>query len=200
MSGEIIAILAVGVALVLSTGRLRKIAIQTVRNERIGILGCLLGGCSGIFMGTAFAQEGGFYVGATAAVRLDVLYEKTVDNTDPLNISSNQGRGYQADDSDTRAVLGVGLLAGYRWFFSPIGTYLSSEINVDAPGGAVRGHLQGVGTSPGRNQLGELWPEDWSFEKGTGYGLTIRLGTSTPILRILPAPSATPSAFSTIGT
>ena len=59
MSGEIIAILAVGVALVLSAGRLRKIAIQTVRNGRIGILGCLFGECSGIFMGTAFAQEGG---------------------------------------------------------------------------------------------------------------------------------------------
>ena len=54
------------------------------------------------------------------------------------------------------------------------------------PGGTVKSHeadgrtwqLQGVGTFPGRNQLGESWPDNWFFERDRSYGFTLKLGGS----------------------
>ena len=43
-------------------------------------------------------------------------------------------------------------------------------------GGTVRGWLDGVGVSPGRDQAGESWPYRWRFEKDRSFGLTLRLG------------------------
>jgi len=48
------------------------------------------------------------------------------------------------------------------------------------PSGAVQGHFDGAGASESRSQLGENWPEDWSFEKNRSYGLTVRLGAGIP--------------------
>jgi len=128
-------------------------------------------------MGTASAQEGGPYLGVTGALeRLEAFYEKTVDNTDPRNASPSRGQVYRADDTGVGATYGVGFLAGYRRPLGAGGTYLSPEADLSLHGGAVNGYLEGAGLSAGRNQLGESWPEDWSFEERRSYGLTIRLG------------------------
>ena len=108
-----------------------------------------------------YAQEGGLYVGVTGLVeRLNGFYEKTVDNTDPRNMSPSRGHVYRADDSAAGTAYGVGFLTGYRFPLGPSGVYLSGEADLTTGGGAVRGRLEGAGFSEGRNQLGEGWPED----------------------------------------
>ena len=52
-------------------------------------------GVFGILADTALAQGSRFYVGVPMmAERLNVFYEKTVDNTDPRNLSPNAREGY----------------------------------------------------------------------------------------------------------
>lgn len=46
----------------------------------------------------------------------------------------------------------------------------------------MSGQLAGQGTSPGLNQLGEVWPEDWSLTKQRSFGVTARLGMEVPVL------------------
>lgn len=134
-------------------------------------------------LGVAPAVGGSFYVGVTAgAERLDVLYDKTVDNTPASNMSVNQGRVFQSDASAAKAAFGVGFLGGYRIPLGPTGVYLSAEGDMAHHAGTVSGVLPGAGASDGRNQLGENWPEDWSFEQDRSYGLTVRLGSGIPIL------------------
>ena len=134
-----------------------------------------------ILTGTALAQESGFYAGVPAAAeRLRVFYEKAVDNTDPRNMSPSEGRVYRADDTAAGAAGGVGFLAGYRVPLGPNGVYLSGEGDVIFPGGAARGRFEGAGASPGRTQLGESWPEDWSFRQNRTYGFTVRFGAGIP--------------------
>ena len=43
---------------------------------------------------------------------------------------------------------------------------------------AVDGQMAGVGDSPGRNLLGESWPDQWTFERKRSYGLTLEIGGS----------------------
>ena len=134
-----------------------------------------------VLTGTALAQNPRFYVGVPAtAERLDVLYEKAVDNTDPRNVSASAGRVFRADDSAAGTAGDVGFLAGYRFPLGPSGIYLSGEADVAFPDGAVRGHSEGAGDSESRRQLGESWPEDWSFERNRSYGFTVRLGAGIP--------------------
>ena len=117
------------------------------------------------------------YVGISGAMeRLELFYEKTVDNTDPRNTSPSRGQVHRADDTAAGATYGVGFLAGYRLPLGAGGTYLSPEVDLSLHGGAVSGYIEGAGLSEGRNQLGESWPEDWSFEERRSYGLTVRLG------------------------
>lgn len=117
-------------------------------------------------MGTASAQEGGPYVGVTGMTeRPEVFYEKTVDNTDPRNTSPSRGQVYRADDTAAGAAYAAGFLAGYRLPLGAGGAYLSPEADLTLHGGAPRGRFEGAGFSAGRDQLGESWPEDWSFEE-----------------------------------
>ncbi len=154
-------------------------AILNWRNGLVFIF--FVTGVFGILADTALAQGSRFYVGVPVmAERLNVFYEKTVDNTDPRNISPNAGRVYRADDSAVGTAGDVGFLAGYRIPLGPSGIYLSGEADVAFPSGAVRGRFEGAGASERRMQLGESWPEDWSFEKDRSYGLTVRLGAGIP--------------------
>ena len=152
--------------------------VQTILNRRIGLVfGIFVPGVFWILTGTALAQGSRFYVGVPVmAERLNVFYEKTVDNTDPRNISPSKGRVYRADDSSAGTAGDVGFLAGYRIPLGPSGVFLSGEGDLTFPSGAVQGHFDGAGASESRSQLGENWPEDWSFEKNRSYGLTVRLG------------------------
>ena len=131
----------------------------------------------------ALAQRGGLYVGlAATGERLDVMYAKSVDNTDPDNMSSNQGKVLRSDASAASLAYSVGFLAGYRLALRPTGVYLSFEGDMARYGGVVQGALPGAGSSEGRDQLGESWPEDWSFERDRSYGATVRIGSGIPIL------------------
>ncbi len=134
-----------------------------------------------VFTGTALAQEQGFYVGVPVMVeRLSVLYDKAVDNTDPRNVSPSRGQVYRSESSAAGATAGAGFLAGYRVPFGASGVYLSGEFDLVAHGGAVRGRLEGAGFSPERVQLGENWPEDWTFRQERSYGFTVRVGGGIP--------------------
>ncbi len=135
---------------------------------------------------TAFAQQGRFYVGVTVPVeRLDTSYEKTVDNTDPRNQVPEPRRGqvFHDKDADDTFAYGIGFLAGYRIPLTGDGYYVSGEVDLAFHGGQVKGQLRGVGTSAGRNQPGESWPDRWSFEKDRSYGFTLKLGGSPGVLR-----------------
>ena len=136
--------------------------------------------------GTAFAEDRRFYVGVTVPVeRLDTSYKKTVDNTHPSNRVPEPRRGmvFHDGDSDDTFAYGIGLLAGYRLPLTESGFYLSGEVDLAFHGGKAKGQLRGVGTSAGRNQPGESWPDRWSFEKDRSYGFTLKLGGSPGVLR-----------------
>lgn len=129
----------------------------------------------------ALAQNRGFYVGVTAPLDyLDVTFEKTVDNTDPNTLvpAPRAGQIFQDQDSSKSLTYGVGFVAGYHLPFPGTGFFVSAEFDVELPRGTVDGRLLGAGSSPGRNQLGESWPEEWSFEKKRSYGVTFKLGGS----------------------
>ena len=129
----------------------------------------------------AFAADRGFYVGVTAPLDyLDVSFEKTVDNTDPNTLvpAERAGQVFQDQDSSKSLTYGVGIVAGYHLPFPGTGFFVSAEFDIELPRGTVDGQLPGIGTSPGRDQLGESWPDQWSFEKKRSYGVTLKLGGS----------------------
>lgn len=129
----------------------------------------------------ALAQDRGFYVGVTAPMEyLDVTFEKTVDNTDPNTAvpAPRAGQLFQDQDSSKSLTYGFGFVAGYHLSFPGTGFFASVEFDVELPRGTVDGRLLGAGSSPGRNQLGESWPEDWSFERKRSYGVAFKLGGS----------------------
>lgn len=129
----------------------------------------------------SIAADRGFYVGVTAPMEyLDVTFEKTVDNTDPNTLvpASWAGQILQDQDSSKSLTYGVGFVAGYHLPFPGTGFFVSAEFDVELPRGTVDGQLPGIGSSPGRNQLGESWPDQWSFEKKRSYGVTFKFGGS----------------------
>jgi opacity protein-like surface antigen len=140
--------------------------------------------------GTTPASGGDFYVGAAAAAdRLNVLYEKIVDNTDPQNFSLSQGQQLRDEASAAKFTYSYGFLAGYKLPLSVTGVYLALEGDMMRHGGIAVGRLAGTGTAAERNQLGQVWAEDWTFEKDTSYGLTGRLGAGLPLIGTWFGPS-----------
>lgn len=156
-------------------------AFRTGDKRGSGPLGLCVLVALAVFTGTARAQKQSFYVGLPVTVeRLNVLYDKAVDNTDPRNISPSRGQVYRADSSAAGATGGAGFLAGYRVPFGASGVHLSGEFDLAVHGGAVQGRLEGAGFSAERLQLGENWPEDWMFRKERSYGFTVRVGGGVP--------------------
>ena len=133
--------------------------------------------------GAALAQEGdegGLYLGvATSAAFYDVDYSKAVDSRDPGNQSANAGRILSAESSADATTWDAGVLVGYRLGGS---AFLDIEADLVTHRGEATGRMAGAGASPNRNQLGEVWPEDWSLAKERSYGLTLRLGAAVPAL------------------
>lgn len=122
----------------------------------------------------------GFRFGIAVPVeRTGVTYEKAVDNTDPETLvpAPRRLQVFEDEGSASGSLAGLALLAGYRW---PLGggTFLSAEADFAFHRGTLEAQLEGSGTSPSGRQLGEVWPDDWSFEKQRSYGLTMRLGGS----------------------
>ncbi len=164
--------------------------------RKIPTWGCLVVGLLWMLVVAAPVEGGDFYVGVTGSgERLGVLYDKTVDNTSPSNLSLNPGEVFRADDSATKAAYGYGFLAGYRVPFGLTGVFVAAEGDLAYHRGAVIGRLPGLGTSEGRNQLGEVWPEDWSFDKDRSFGFTLRLGAGIPVV----GPGLGPSVYGLVG-
>ena len=132
-----------------------------------------------ILAGASLAQERGFYAGYSASTELfDATFSKSVDNTDPNTLVPEPRRGMVFHDRDSADTvdLAIGFVGGYRAPLGDGGGYLSTELDVMFHSGEPDGRLAGVGTSAGRNQLGESWPDAWSLDKRRSYGLTLRIG------------------------
>ena len=167
--------------------------IKTLKNRKTSfwVLVLAVGMIFGI-SGNATAQSGSFYIGASAGIeRASMEYAKTVDNTDvPANFLQH-GEIYNTGDSASKTGFSGGLLAGYRLNLDPSGTlYLGVEIDGQFHSGTISGMLPGDGDSPGRNQYGEAWPDDWSVERKNSYGVTLMVGVSPPFLTSLVGPGA----------
>lgn len=140
--------------------------------------------------GAAFAEDQRFYVGIAVPVeQLNASFDKTVDNTaeNTLVPEPRKGMVFQDEDSANTSAYGIGLLAGYRASLAESSFYLSGEVDIALHGGAVEGQLAGIGEPPGRNQLGESWPDHWSLAKDRSYGFTLKLGGGSGALRNLYA-------------
>lgn len=125
------------------------------------------------------AADSGPYIGvATVAALYSVDYQKGVDSRDPANISANAGQILFSSDSANRVTWDAAALIGYRFAFAVAN--LDIEVSAVSHRGTASGRLDGEGSSPGRNQLGEVWPEDWTLAKDRSYGLTARLGAPVP--------------------
>ena len=155
--------------------------------QRVHILVAFLLAC---VAATTPAAAGDFYIGASAAAdRLDVLYEKVVDNSNPQNASLNQGLRVRDEASAAKLGYSYGFLAGYKAPLSISGIYVALEAEMLRHGGIAAGRLAGTGTSDTRNQLGEVWAEDWTFQKDQTLGLTGRLGFGIPLIGSWVGPS-----------
>lgn len=139
-----------------------------------------------IVAGPVLAEEGRFYIGGAATVEwLDASYDKIVENRPPSPRCKEVSCpvAFQEKDSADKTGYGFGFLAGYRM---PLNErfYVGGEVDLTLHDGTARGQLDGVGTSPGRNQPGESWPDSWSFGKDVSYGLTVRLGVRPDFLQL----------------
>ena len=123
-------------------------------------------------------ERDGLYVGVVASAAFyDVDYRKGVDNRHAGNMSANAGRIVFSSDSADQTTWDAGVLVGYRLGRSP---FLDVEADLVTHRGEASGRLPGAGASPGNNQLGDVWPEDWSMAKDRSYGVTLRLGVEVP--------------------
>ena len=132
------------------------------------------------------AGNGGFYLGLALPLgQLSATMQKSVDNTAPNTRVPEPRRGQVFEDEVSGDALsyGIGFTAGYRMPFSNGVYFLDAAVDVATHGGAVEAQFAGVGISPERKQLGESWPDRWSLDPGTSYGMTLRLGGSPGGLR-----------------
>ena len=140
--------------------------------------------------GAVSAQGGGFRAGVLVPMeRVKATLAKTVDNTAPNTLVPPPRRGTLVMDegsADTWAS-GVGAFLGYRAPLGGSGFHVGARVDAALHFAAVDGQLTGVGESPGRNLLGESWPEQWTFERKRSYGLTMEIGGSPGALASMDA-------------
>ena len=124
--------------------------------------------------------EDGIYVGvAVVGAQYGTAYDKTVDNTLANNASMLfAGQRLDSNDSTNGITYDAGVVFGLRGSLGVL--YYGIEVDWTTHQGNVSGHLEGAGTTPLRNQVGENWPEDWELAKDKSYGLTLRIGTEMP--------------------
>lgn len=138
------------------------------------------------FVDASRAEGTSFYAGAAGDIEYArARHEKTVDNTDPSNITRQMGRLFDDNaDSGSDTAFGIGLFAGLRFDLDEYpGLYISAEIDGQIHSGAAGGTLPGEGDSAGRNQYGESWPDRWKIEREKSYGATVRVGASPEFLK-----------------
>ncbi len=136
--------------------------------------------------GRALAQDQRIYAGVTGlASQLTASADKRVDTRAPDTLVPEPRRGRLLHDRDSGKLTayGPGLLAGYRHPVVDNTLYLSVELDVAFDNEAVESQFPGIGESAGRNQLGESWPDHWSYDSDRNYGVSVRLGVAAGPLR-----------------
>ena len=139
--------------------------------------------------GPASAQ-GGFRAGVLVPMeRVRATLAKTVDNTAPNTLVPPPRRGTLVMDEGSADTWGsgVGAFLGYRAPLGGSGFHMGARVDAALHFAAVDGQMAGVGESPGRNQLGESWPDQWTFERKRSYGLTMEIGGSPGALASMDA-------------
>ncbi|MCY4059243.1 MAG: hypothetical protein OXG44_14700 [Gammaproteobacteria bacterium] len=150
--------------------------------QRNGFRHALAGVVLAALIASTARAEDGIYVGITVVGALyDATYDKTVDNTLAHNASMLfAGQRLHAEDSADSMTYEGGVLVGYRGSLGVL--FYGIEADWMTHQGTVSGHLEGVGTTPQRNQVGENWPEDWELAKDKSYGVTVRVGGEVPLI------------------
>ena len=139
--------------------------------------------------GPASAQ-GGFRAGVLVPMeRVRATLAKTVDNTAPNTLVPPPRRGTLVMDEGSADTWGsgVGAFLGYRAPLGGSGFHMGARVDAALHFAAVDGQMAGVGESPGRNQLGESWPDQWTFKRKRSYGLTMEIGGSPGALASMDA-------------
>lgn len=127
------------------------------------------------------AQGGGFRAGVLVPMeRVKATLGKTVDNTAANTLVPPPRRGTLVmDEGSANAwASGIGGFLGYRAPLGGSGFHMGARVEAALHFAAVDGQMAGVGDSPGRNLLGESWPDQWTFERKRSYGLTLEIGGS----------------------
>ncbi len=123
----------------------------------------------------------GFHLGVTLPVgQIGATMEKAVDNTAPNTLVPEPRRGMVFRDqvSGDGFAYGVGVVGGYRVPLSDGSWFLEGDAGVEWHWGETEARFAGVGTSADRRQLGESWPDRWTFARDRSYGASLRLGGS----------------------
>lgn len=139
--------------------------------------------CTG---GIAAKEPRGVYVGLAVPIGgLDASFHKSVDTTSPNTLVPEPHRGMVLRDKAVGegSIYAAGFSAGFQVALGDTGVYLGGQAEIDFGDGEVNAQFDGVGASPRRNQLGELWPDQRTYEGDRGYGLAIRLSAKPAALR-----------------
>ncbi|MCE2407617.1 MAG: hypothetical protein J4G19_08975 [Pseudomonadales bacterium] len=123
------------------------------------------------------AEPGGIYYGASATLQqAEVLYRKSVLGRfeDSTNESSEWSSSGEVED---KPLQWDGML-GYRLNFADGTQFLALQAEIALTGDDISGRLDGAGNSPGRNVLGEAWPEDWTLETSRSMGVVAKYGVA----------------------
>ena len=140
----------------------------------------------------AWADSSRFYLGASGdVVRGSFEHAKTVDNTGVPDGYLQQGNSYSETENMNKTGFGGRLFAGYQLHLDPSGTtWLAIEAGAGLDDGEPKGMFAGKGTSAGRNQLGELWPDKLTLERKFHYEASVLLGVRPGALISLLGPGS----------
>lgn len=134
------------------------------------------------------AQERNLYFGTAIAVSdVEAAIKKTIDNTDPdaLVPELRKGQKFTDRDNSNTTGFGLGLLVGYRIPISYNETFLSIEVDLAVDLSDNEGQFTGVGTSTGRNQVGESWPDSWGINGDRNHGVALKISHKPEFLRVV---------------
>lgn len=156
------------------------------RNLKTVLLSFLVAAAAlGFATSDALAQNGSFYVGASADVDyLRVKHRKSTINAPGAPVL-HPGDTFIDSDSASKVAFGGGLLAGYRLNLGEgRAFYVSAEFDGQLHARSVGGTLPGQGDddSPDHRQSGESWPDDWNLKRKYSFGATLKLGVAAEFL------------------
>lgn len=123
------------------------------------------------------AEPSGFYYGASATVQqAEVLYRKSI--LGRFHDSETESSEWSSEGGVDDKPLQWDGLVGFRLNFADGTQFLALQGELALVGGDINGRLDGAGNSPGRNLLGEAWPEDWNLETSRSVGVIAKYGVT----------------------